>query len=186
MNSSKKLIRVLIVLGLVGGFVFLYRLDSTRKVEITAVESGLSGMGAEDGVEFTNEGLASVNQMIEKTRPTIPPPTVAIVPAAAVAKKKNDPKSRKPRLPKVQVFRSRNCETCDRLEEYLADRAVVFERVFTDTSSGKALFKKYKLKKIPMVRIGDKNYVGNDPVLLSNVLQKFENPYKNFGGGGLR
>lgn len=186
MDSSKKLIRLLVVISLVGGFIYLYRLDSTRKVDITAVESGLSGMGEKDGVQFTNEGLANVNQMIEKTRPTIPPPTVAIVPAAAVAKKKPDPKSRKPKLPKVQVFRARSCETCDRLEEYLSDRAVVFERVFTDTSSGKALFKKYKLKKVPMVRIGDKNYVGNDPVLLSTVLKNFDNPYRKFGGNGVR
>jgi glutaredoxin len=181
MDSSKKLIRLLIVASLVGGFVMVYRLDSNRKVDITAVESGLSGMEETNGVEFTSEGLASVNQMIENTRPTIPPPTVAIGPVAVVVKKKPEAKSRKPKLPKVQVFRSRICDTCDRLEEYLADRAVVFERVFTDTASGKALFKRYKLKKVPMVRIGDKNYVGNDPVLLTTILSNFENPHKKFG-----
>jgi hypothetical protein len=184
MGASQKLFRLFIVASLIGGFFYLYRMDSTRKVDINAIESGLSGIGEKDSVEFTSKGLAQVNTLIENTRPTIPPPTVAIVPVAAPAKSK--PQKPKVKLPKVQVFRSKICETCDRLEEYLEDRAVVFERVFTDTAPGKALFKKYKLRKVPMVRIGDKSYVGNDPVLLSTVLKYYENPNKRFGGRGFR
>lgn len=184
MNSSKKLLRVLVVLGLLGGFLYLYRMDSTSKVDMKAIESGLPEIGERDGVEFTSKGLAQLNTLLEDTRPTIPPPTVAIPPEKALAQRK--PQKPKTKLPEVQVFRSRSCETCDRLEEYLQDQGVVFERILADTDSGKALFKKYGLRKVPMVRIGDKNYVGNDPVLLSGILKNYENPSKGFVGGGGR
>jgi len=176
MEMPKKVFRLIVVLGLLGGGLYLYRFDFDRKVELNTIETGLPGVG--EGVEFTNKGLAEVNDLIEDTRPTIPPPTVGIGPEKAVVKQVPKPKAK---LPKVQVFRSRKCQTCDRLEEFLDEQAILFERVLVETPKGKALFKKYKLIKVPMVRIGDKNYVGNDPLLLATVLKGYENPFKKFG-----
>jgi glutaredoxin len=168
MKDANKILKAGIIVGLVAlmWFIYSFEIDQNSSSKQTNVAT------RDQNLNITNKGLARVNALIDQTKPTLRP-TVSPTVHVKQPPKKAPPVKPKPKLPKVEVFRINECETCDRLEEYLHANKLPYTLILVDTPAGRKHFDRYRFTKVPMIRLGNKSYVGNDPALLNVIFNQY-------------